>query len=340
MKQAGIVEFLKMHGLDALVELGVINGEKRLLTGESVGNLIALMKAGGVGRLVHEDKWYLDASGVFVNEYYNYPQETKLSELHSPSDVFKMTNPRLNPYYEKYAGEKKPAASSSSKPPFIDYTSRIKDLEGAGGMSGMINAFPLNRKERYWTGTVFPVIVSGARFCRLNKFLSLAGAPERFVRESYQNGDVAFYTEYGLKESALGWPEIGAIRRDTPDIVIAVGNGGEWFLAVVEAKMFDYVVSEDLARQLECQKPVIRAIASHNAIPPENIVHVALLYSSGPEFEAALKPSGANIILWRDILSAYPELEGDYFYEMLKIAVANPRLVTTREAYLKRKGKG
>ena len=38
---------------------------------------------------------------------------------------------------------------------------------------------PMNRKERFFTGTVFPMIVAGDGFGGLQKFLDLAEVPPR-----------------------------------------------------------------------------------------------------------------------------------------------------------------
>jgi hypothetical protein len=386
------VNFFKEAGLEELVGRGIINGERRLLTGASAGPLIALMLEKGVEKLIHGKEWLFDARSLtFTNRFGGYDNAAPISGAARPGDIFRFANRHINPFYDKLAGEIKGAvtgkpsaadddnrfkaraggyasggaggyasggaggyasggaggyasggaggyASGGAGVPYASGKNRTENLRGAGEMNEMINALPLNRKERYWTSCVFPNIVCGDNFSRLAKLLNLIGVPAKFIKSEYSNSDILFYTEYSLKESALGWEEIRPLRRDTPDMVILLKAGdGEKFLVVIEAKMFDFVVADDLKNQLARQKPVIKAIAAHNQMSAGNHVHAALVYGKTPEIIEAIAGPGEKVISWKDILDFYGELSGNYFYEMLKIAAGNPQLITTKEAYLRRR---
>lgn len=369
-----ISSFLGAFELYELASMGIINGGKRILTGASVAPLIRLMDQKGVARLEFGDNWSLDAgAGSFRNRYAGYDGPAALADAVTPGEVFRGANRHINPFYTqdpyengKNGRAERPRANSRGR--------RATDLAGAGAMNDMLNSLPLNRKERYWTSCVFPNIVCGDGFGRLHAFLRLAGVPDDFIKSEYSNSDICFYTEYSLKESALDWPEMCGLRRDTPDIVILLrANDGRKFLVAVEAKMYDYVTPADLARQMARQLPVINAVLRRNAMPADGYVHIGLVLDRTPEFEKALLaefakvsnpsapvanasanafenananqnasqagagPAGIRPISWRDIINAYQGREGDYFYEMLKVACANPQLKTTMEAYLMRK---
>ncbi len=207
-------------------------------------------------------------------------------------------------------------------------------------MNGLINALPLNRKEVYWTSCVLPQIICGDEFESLHIFLKAAGVPERFIKDRYAKGEIMFLTEYSLKESALEWPEVYRFGGYTPDLVIMLSVAGEKHLIFIEAKMFDFVMSDALLKQLENQKGVAEMIMNKNNISRDNFTHVALLYNE-PHVPFALGEkfggnSGEKMILWPEMLKLYDSLKGKYFYEMLRNACDNGQLVTTEEAYMKR----
>jgi len=368
-KTETITLFLGAFQLDELAAMGIINGERRILTGASVAPLIGLMYQKGVERLEFGNDWSLDAAGVvFKNRFAGYAEPLTISEVITSGEVFRGANRHINPFYTR-TPEENGETRYHGKPRANFRGRRATDLAGAGAMNGMLNSLPLNRKERYWTSCVFPNIVCGDGFGRLHAFLRLAGVPENFIKPEYSNSEICFYTEYSLKESALDWPEIGGLLRDTPDIVILLrANDGRKFLVAVEAKMYDYVMPADLARQMARQQPVINAVLRRNAMPAESYLHIGLVLDKTPEFEKSFmaelentSPSEAlsantkpatnckeashaqariRLMSWSEIINAYPERAGDYFYEMLKVACANPQLKTTMEAYLMRKPAG
>lgn len=64
---------------------------------------------------------------------------------------------------------------------------------------------PLNRKERYYTGTVLPMIVAADGFAHLHRFLHLSGLRVNPAGANPLVGgqDIQFFTEYGFAESVF-----------------------------------------------------------------------------------------------------------------------------------------
>ncbi|CAN5821140.1 hypothetical protein BH24ACT5_BH24ACT5_30930 [soil metagenome] len=64
---------------------------------------------------------------------------------------------------------------------------------------------PLNRKERYYTGTVLPMIVAADGFAHLHRFLHLSGlrVDPAWVTPLVGGQDIQFFTEYGFAESVF-----------------------------------------------------------------------------------------------------------------------------------------
>jgi hypothetical protein len=59
---------------------------------------------------------------------------------------------------------------------------------------------PLNRKERYYTGTILPQIIASDNFSSFNRFWKLIGG-EHDLEIQVTNGgvNIQFFTEYNLK---------------------------------------------------------------------------------------------------------------------------------------------
>ena len=108
------------------------------------------------------------------------------------------------------------------------------------GLSGLFDErLPMNRKERYYTGTVLPMIVASDGFKHFGKFLALCGIPEIALEADPNTTNVQFFSEYGFKESLMDGAE-KRFRdpggRDTPDLVVYMERS---LLLGVEAKFFD-----------------------------------------------------------------------------------------------------
>lgn len=60
---------------------------------------------------------------------------------------------------------------------------------------------PINRKERYYTGTVLPGIICHDNLKHLLRFLKLLGIKDLKLDADDLSANVQFFTEYGLAES-------------------------------------------------------------------------------------------------------------------------------------------
>jgi hypothetical protein len=138
---------------------------------------------------------------------------------------------------------------------------------------------PFNRKERYFTGTVFPMVVASDGFAHLDRLLDLCGLDGVHVEPGLNaEQDLQFFTEYSFRESIFSAadrarfvdpPEGG----DTPDIVVC---GSDWLLAI-EAKMYDQPTVVSLNTQLSRQWAFVAYWADALGIASGRVAHVALL---------------------------------------------------------------
>jgi hypothetical protein len=101
------------------------------------------------------------------------------------------------------------------------------DIEPTPQWSGLL---PFNRKERFFTGTVFPGLVGSTGFWHLQRCLDLFGVPVQVQGGEF--AEVQFLTEYGFAESVFTDADRAKwgthFTRETPDIVIL---GKDWLLA-------------------------------------------------------------------------------------------------------------
>lgn len=197
---------------------------------------------------------------------------------------------------------------------------------------------PLNRKERFYTGTVLPQIVCYNSFKYLDKFFSLIpGFPKKIkIDASVKSNNIQFLTEYSLKESYSETESYTKFEnlpqtKDTPDLVILITKP-ELILIVVEAKMYGVADVTSLNCQMKNQeKNIISTIASTLEIKKENIFHAALLPKKMiPSFEYF----EYKYFFWEDILDAYSSQCGkEYFYNVLKLAIDNYDRLVSQKSY-------
>lgn len=180
---------------------------------------------------------------------------------------------------------------------------------------------PFNRKERFFTGTVFTGLVGANGFWHLQRCLDLFGVPaEAQVGESAK---VQFLTEYGFAESVFTegdkakWDT--AFTRETPDIVLV---GPDWLLAI-EAKMFHNPTAAALAEQMAAQRPLIDYWRSVLGIPERNVVHALLLPERLARRERHALPAGLadHVVTWEDLLARYRYIAPPYWVSVLAEAL-------------------
>lgn len=204
----------------------------------------------------------------------------------------------------------------------IRHARAVSGEEGVPGLSqpalGSKAGLPLNRKERYYTGTVLPMLTGSDGFAHLHRFLRLCGLDVDVQANLLGNQELQFYTEYGFAESVVTdadrqrWPD--AVGADTPDVVLA---GADWLLAV-EAKMFHDPTPADLDAQMQRQASVIQAWVKTLGLDPGRVAHVLLL----PEPLAATA-DGLDwpIVTWQQVLDEYKTVGPRYWAQVLSEAL-------------------
>ena len=152
---------------------------------------------------------------------------------------------------------------------------------------------PLNRKERYYTGTDFPAIVCTEDFKHFGRFLKLLNQelkrqspPSQIDLEavsfevSGSGVNIQFFTEYSLaesiftKEAKARFPEPPE-TNETPDIMILI-NAPAPLLIAIEAKMYSAVSESYLRDEMGHQTSAILEPLK-KVWPGLRVVHAALL---------------------------------------------------------------
>ncbi|MDD5094111.1 MAG: hypothetical protein PHV74_07015 [Dehalococcoidia bacterium] len=198
----------------------------------------------------------------------------------------------------------------------------------------LLTDLPMNRKERFFTGTVFPMIVCKDNFKHISILFSLLGnAQKPPVIADVAQTNIEFFTEYSLKESATGDTRRRFVHlpqtKDTPDIVLLI-NGTPRTLIAFEAKMYDVPSVADLNQQMAAQEAILDAI--REALKIDTVHHFALLPEPLAEQMDGLQ---FPILTWEALQKAYePVCRGDYFFEMLGIALEMyDKLVARRSGF-------
>lgn len=189
------------------------------------------------------------------------------------------------------------------------------------GLASLLDiALPMNRKERYFTGTVFPMIVCSDDFRHFGRFLRLAGVEARSIHAGPGRVNVQFFTEYGFAESRFP-PAVRArfpdfvLGRDTPDVLTYI-SGDQPLLLGVEAKVYDVPDRVSLQEQIDRQEQLLLYIAQYIGNP--EIALVALL----PEKLANRVDSlSSPIVTWESLVDEYRDVAPAYFIDMLREAL-------------------
>lgn len=187
---------------------------------------------------------------------------------------------------------------------------------------------PLNRKERYFTGTVLPALLCADSM----KHLARLGRPDLLdlgqlqVRADPTDCNVLFFTEYSLIESAVGdaagrFPGMAALAKDTPDVVILITEP-EPVLIALEAKMYDRPSRPELVKQLAAQKfqldQLCAHLATHLKVEKVALAHWALLPA---KLADAMPNLGTPVVTWEQIRDAYGDVDQHYFHGVLTTAL-------------------
>lgn len=176
---------------------------------------------------------------------------------------------------------------------------------------------PLNRKERFYTGTVLPAIVAGDRLADLHRLLDLCGLGEVEVTDL---DDVQFFTEYSFAESVFSETDRRRFARrpnnaDTPDVVI---RGSGWLLAI-EAKMFHRPNVASLNEQHARQSVLVDYWAARLGAHPDLVRHVLLLPRA---LAASAASTQVTVITWEQVLEVYNDTVASYWTGVLREALS------------------
>lgn len=180
---------------------------------------------------------------------------------------------------------------------------------------------PINRKERFYTGTVLPSILFHNGLSNLFRFLrEIEGFPLS-INENNTQDNFLFYTEYNLKESA-GKKSVGAeiytVTRDTPDVIIEILPPQRMFV-VIEAKMYANLTQNDFGKQMAAQKlAVIDPLKDKYGLNNAQIFRVALT----PRRLGFKRTEDYQVINWEFLLDNEDiDLQGNYFAHFLRFAL-------------------
>jgi len=88
-----------------------------------------------------------------------------------------------------------------------------------------LEGLPLNRKERFYTGTVLPALLAADNMDYLSRFTDLIGVGALRARSDPHACDVQMFTEYSFVESVVS--KLDRVRfgevwqtKETPDLVL------------------------------------------------------------------------------------------------------------------------
>ena len=187
---------------------------------------------------------------------------------------------------------------------------------------------PINRKERFYTGTILPSLLFHGGLSNLYSFLrQIKGLPNEINEENTKDAFL-FYTEYNLKESA-GKKSVGAeiytANRDTPDVIIQILKPVTVFI-VIEAKMFSNLSQNNFNLQMRAQKKSVIDVLYERYHCP--IFHVALV----PSQLGFIGNSYYEIVNWQFFIDNKEiNLEGNHFADYLRFALEHyNKLVSNR----------
>ena len=201
--------------------------------------------------------------------------------------------------------------------------------EEAPRLFGRKLRLPMNRKERFYTGTVLPGIIWSDR---LQRFLAMLGPNYQRIDVSPDGSNVLFFTEYDLRDAIRGdrsggWQHLreeaagSDYSGDTPDLVILIERPRP-LLLVIEAKLFSNATGDQIAGQIARQKKhVVKPLK--RILGDCEILQIALVTDRA---RAILFPCGTpkdfEVLTWDCIVGGYREVsEASYWVEVLDYAL-------------------
>jgi len=194
---------------------------------------------------------------------------------------------------------------------------------GSGFIPATQARLPMNRKERFFTGAVLPMLIADNGFVHLHRFLALCGldvdAQDPSTNSLNGDQDLQLFSEYGFAESVFTHADRQRlsdrpIERDTPDVVLMAPD---WLVAV-EAKMYHRPSRTAINLQLSKQRVLVDYWVSKFDLDPRRVAHVLLL----PEGLARdRQPLDAPVVTWEEVHHEYSAVGPAYWLGVLGTAL-------------------
>jgi hypothetical protein len=191
---------------------------------------------------------------------------------------------------------------------------------------------PLNRKERFFTGTVFSMLVCRENFKYFNLFTKLInGCGELKVSANSTSANIQFFSEYSLVESIVTKEDKKRFpsppkTKDTPDIIVLFTDLPKTLISI-EAKMYDVPYAWALKKQMDDQQKHIDYLKEKlniNRVYQCALLPEELCKRESYEKDASkyIRDTDYQIITWEQLIKAYQEVcPEDYFLGLLKFAL-------------------
>jgi len=186
----------------------------------------------------------------------------------------------------------------------------------------MKTELPLNRKERFYTGTVLPALLFHNGWSNFYTFLREIKDFPVDVNETQTNDNFIFCTEYNLKESA-GDRSVGrkmnVLTNDTPDVIIEILKPRVFI--IIEAKMFEKTNQHKIDGQIDRQRSYIAGpLRKAFQMDESQIFHIALV----PEASRIKSCKSYQVINWEFFIGNQSlDVTNNYFHNYLRYALDN-----------------
>jgi hypothetical protein len=186
---------------------------------------------------------------------------------------------------------------------------------------------PLNRKERFYTGTVLHMIGAGDRFGSLGRMLKLCGLEQLDLGKSER---LQFFTDYSFADSVFTDDDTARFPRrppvaDTPDVVIF----GSWLLAI-EAKMFHRPNAAALNAQYDRQSELVAYWQGRLGLHKNLVRHCLLLPQ--PLAADVSEHVHAPIVTWESVAHQFRTVADPYWIGVLHDALDRYRQLAAKDS--------
>jgi hypothetical protein len=203
------------------------------------------------------------------------------------------------------------------------------------------HGLPLNRKERFYTATVLPMLVCADDFAHLDRLLAMAGLTD--ILSNSAGSGVQVFSEYGYWESIHPLPDTdpdAPATRDTPDLVLFLLGPSRRLLVLIEAKLYHRPSRAALGEQLSAQAGLLTHLADRLQVPPDGRAQLVLLPEQRTGELGLVRgepspPDWPRVIVrtWQELLQAYRPVAPAYWVDVLALALDRyPQLRSKRPA--------